>query len=355
VNIDTPSTTTRATSVVETLCNTGVLDAFVPEKYGGVPQTVAFLARRITQVSGWNTAAGLLAARTAVNNFAVSELSPTVQDEVWGTDDHALIGGAANLSGTFARAGDNVVITWSPAAERDSLDANWLLATVTEPGSTTRFDVLLSVDEVRSAEHGAHDSRRDVDVTEFCLETAVVPPSRIWKSSPIAADGPLNFLTTLLLAASIVGTARGVCLEVSKILDGPPYARGSIWGRPERTMAYASAIRRMDRAEAFLEGALAKTGTHFSPNALGPESRSRASDLASSAVESSKSVIPWLIRSIGAAPATPTHWLEKEQYSIVTRAGDPAFAAVAAARDRQQSLLHHLPDPEPGAELFGDA
>lgn len=309
--------------VVATLRDTGVLDAFVPEQYGGARQTIAFIAGRIGQVAGWNAEAGSLAARTAVNNFAVSEFARPAQDDVWGTTRDALVGMARAPFGSYARTGDTVVVDWESRVESDSSHATWLLATVGRSRSTDRAKVLVPVGDLRS------------DAAGSGLTHAVAPVWRIRELGSAATEAPLEFLTVLFQTASVVGTARAACLGVSRSLDDPAVSGWNPWAEPGRHATFTSAMHRMDRAESLLRGALSMTESLFRPEALSPDLRSRAAVLATDAMEDAQLVIPSLIGSLGTATPVHTGRLVHSQRIISMGAGHPAFSASRASTRRE--------------------
>ncbi|RIX28593.1 acyl-CoA dehydrogenase family protein [Amnibacterium setariae] len=319
------------------LRSTGVLRAFVPERFGGRRDTASGVARRIADVASWDADAGWLAAVAAVTNLAVTELPDGAQREVWGDGPDVLVVGTLAPQGAGAPAGDDLLVdaVSSPASGLDSAD--WVIATVLDRGTGAPTRVLVPVADVRVEATwnaiGLLGARGDT----AHLESVRVPGHRRRPLPPAGGGAPLTFFATLCFGAAVVGAARGAAAAVTTAVDeAGPAGR---WSRPDVRAATSAALRRAHRADALLEGAVAALGARTAVDALGDRARALAADAVIGAVQEAERALPELIGALGPAALAPDHPLARALADVTTGARHTALSGTKAALAHEAALF----------------
>ncbi|MHA3703409.1 hypothetical protein ACXR2U_14625 [Jatrophihabitans sp. YIM 134969] len=319
---------------VATLRSTGALRVFVPARFGGTPGTVADAARRIADVAAWNADAGWLAAVAAVTNLAVVEFPEAAGEQIWRRGPDVLVAGTLAPAGHGRRSGSDLVVD-AVAAPSSGLDqADWVTAIVHEAGAPSPVRVLVPVAEVRIERTwealGLNGARGDT----AHLQSVRVPATRWRRLPPAGSAAPLPFFATLFFAAAVVGTARAASRTVAAAAAGP----APRWERPDVRAAVSGAVRRVDRAEALLEGAIAPLGSRDAVDAATATTRAAAADLAVSAVGAAETAMPMLIGAFGPLGLAPAHPLARALCDVVTGARHTALSPTKAALAHEAAL-----------------
>jgi alkylation response protein AidB-like acyl-CoA dehydrogenase len=253
---------------VAALVVAGALRAGVPPRWGGDGASFPAVADRLTVMGTAAGAASWVAALAYGSNAAGALLPRAGQQDLWGADPDAHVCGSFSPSGTARRAGDGYVVDAVVETVSGVHSAGWLMVMVLPTGDEDPAPVLAFVPlaDVRVDRTWDAMGLRGTGSDRATVTGVTVPAHRVlaladFVAGMTAAGLPLTVFGPLLLAAPLVGLARGARLLAAAALGQPAGEAVSRAARPDVLAAYAELAMAVDRAQGLFDAAGADLGT----------------------------------------------------------------------------------------------